>query len=61
MGTVASLNLAPGGRVFLIENRSDPTPGIPGNDPYVVEYWPRLSSDGRSASRTPFRTPIRRS
>ncbi len=34
--------LAPGGRVFLIDNRSDPTPGTPGNDPYVVEYSPDL-------------------
>jgi SAM-dependent methyltransferase len=30
--------LAPGGRVFLIDNRDDPTPGSPSQDPYVVEY-----------------------
>ncbi len=29
---------APHGRVFLIDNRSDPTPGHVGKDPYVVEY-----------------------
>ncbi len=34
--------LAPGGRVFFIDNRTDPTPGIPGKDPYVVEYGPDL-------------------
>ena len=32
--------VAPGGRVFLIDNRSDPTPGIPGRDPYVIDYRP---------------------
>ena len=32
--------MAPGGRVFLIDNRSDPTPGIPGRDPYVIDYRP---------------------
>ena len=32
--------VAPGGRVFLIDNRNDPTPGIPGRDPCVIEYRP---------------------
>ncbi len=31
---------APRGRVFLIDNRSDPTPGHVGKDPCVVEYQP---------------------
>ncbi len=30
--------LAPSGRVFLIDNRNDPTPGPVVKDPYVVEY-----------------------
>jgi SAM-dependent methyltransferase len=34
--------LAPGGRVFLCDNRRDPTPGPTANDPYVVEYAPDL-------------------
>ncbi len=34
--------LAPAGRVFLIDNREDPTPERPGKDPYVVEYGPDL-------------------
>jgi SAM-dependent methyltransferase len=34
--------LAPRGRVFLIDNRKDPTPGPGANDPYVVEYAPDL-------------------
>ena len=34
--------LGPGGRAFFIDNRSDPTPGIEGKDPYVVEYRPDL-------------------
>ncbi len=33
---------APHGRAFLIDNRSDPTPGHVGKDPYVVEYQPDL-------------------
>jgi ubiquinone/menaquinone biosynthesis C-methylase UbiE len=32
--------LAPGGRVFLIDNRQDPTPRSGVRDPYVVEYGP---------------------
>ncbi len=34
--------LAPGGRVFLIDNRNDPTPGVNVKDPFVVEYGPDL-------------------
>jgi SAM-dependent methyltransferase len=34
--------LAPGGRVFLCDNRRDRTPGPTANDPYVVEYAPDL-------------------
>lgn len=34
--------LAPGGRVFLIDNRNDPTPETNITDPYVVEYGPDL-------------------
>ena len=34
--------LVPGGRVFLIDNRSTPTPGYRGKDPYVAEYKPDL-------------------
>ena len=34
--------LAPGGRVFLIDNRNDPHPGGEINDPYVVHYGPDL-------------------
>jgi demethylmenaquinone methyltransferase/2-methoxy-6-polyprenyl-1,4-benzoquinol methylase len=34
--------LAPDGRVFLIDNRTDPTPGPKRNDPYVIEYGPDL-------------------
>jgi ubiquinone/menaquinone biosynthesis C-methylase UbiE len=30
--------LAPSGRVFLIDNRDDPTPDSSQKDPYVVEY-----------------------
>jgi len=35
-------SLGPGGRVFLIDNRTDPTPDSTGNDPFVVEYRPDL-------------------
>ena len=35
-------SLSPGGRVFLIDNRNDPTPGPRPEDPYVVEYGPDL-------------------
>lgn len=34
--------LAPDGRVFLVDNRSSPTPGLPGKDPYVAQYRPDL-------------------
>jgi SAM-dependent methyltransferase len=34
--------LGPDGRVFLIDNRSDPTPGSTALDPHVVEYLPDL-------------------
>jgi SAM-dependent methyltransferase len=34
--------LAPGGRVFLIDNRDDPHPGGEINDPYVVHHGPDL-------------------
>ena len=34
--------LAPGGRVFLIDNRNDPHPAGEINDPYVVHYGPDL-------------------
>jgi ubiquinone/menaquinone biosynthesis C-methylase UbiE len=34
--------LAPGGRVFLIDNRPDPEPRPNIKDPYVVEYSPDL-------------------
>lgn len=34
--------LAPNGRVFLIDNRDDPAPTTPSNDPYVVHYGPDL-------------------
>jgi ubiquinone/menaquinone biosynthesis C-methylase UbiE len=34
--------LAPGGRVFLIDNRDDPAPIGEIKDPYVVEYGPDL-------------------
>ena len=34
--------LAPGGRVFLIDNRPDPEPRANVKDPYVVEYGPDL-------------------
>lgn len=34
--------LAPGGRVFLIDNRTDPLPGPKTRDPFVVEYGPDL-------------------
>ena len=34
--------LAPGGRVFLIDNRHHPTPQSSVKDPYVVEYGPDL-------------------
>jgi SAM-dependent methyltransferase len=34
--------LAPGGRVFLIDNRNDPSPATNLKDPYVVEYGPDL-------------------
>ena len=30
--------LGPGGRVFLIGNRNDPTPTVDIKDPYVVQY-----------------------
>jgi ubiquinone/menaquinone biosynthesis C-methylase UbiE len=33
---------APDGRVFLIDNRTRPTPGHVGKDPFVVEYAPDL-------------------
>ena len=43
--------LAPGGRVFFIDNRDDPAPTMPSNDPYVVQYGPDLHlrrlSDGK--------------
>ncbi len=43
--------LAPEGRVFLIDNRDDPTPEPNVKDPYVVEYGPDLHrrrlEDGR--------------
>ena len=32
--------LAPGGRVFLVDNRDDPAPQSSVRDPYVVEYGP---------------------
>lgn len=32
----------PSGRVFLVDNRSAPTPGHVGRDPYVIEYAPDL-------------------
>src|SRR5829696_4600314 len=42
--------LAPGGRVFLIDNRTDPIPAPKMQDPFVVEYKPDLQlrrlSDG---------------
>ena len=34
--------LAPGGRVFLIDNRTDPIPAAKMQDPFVVEYKPDL-------------------
>jgi demethylmenaquinone methyltransferase/2-methoxy-6-polyprenyl-1,4-benzoquinol methylase len=34
--------LAPGGRVFFIDNRDDPQPTTADNDPYVVHYGPDL-------------------
>lgn len=34
--------LGPGGRVFIVDNRRDPTPGPTTRDPYVVEYAPDL-------------------
>jgi SAM-dependent methyltransferase len=34
--------LVPGGRVFFIDNRNDPTPQSKVKDPYVVEYGPDL-------------------
>ena len=34
--------LAPGGRVFLIDNRNDPHPTDEMKDPYVVRYGPDL-------------------
>ncbi len=34
--------LAPDGRVFLIDNRADPTPGPGTKDSYVIEYGPDL-------------------
>jgi SAM-dependent methyltransferase len=34
--------LAPGGRVFLIDNRNDPHPSGETKDPYVVHYGPDL-------------------
>ena len=40
--TLVRTCLAPGGRVFLIDNRTRLTPGIPGKDPYVIEYGPDL-------------------
>ena len=36
------LSLSPGGRVFLIDNRTDPIPQSAGDDPFVVEYRPDL-------------------
>jgi len=35
-------SLQPGGRVFLIDNRTDPIAAPPVKDPYVVEYAPDL-------------------
>ncbi|MEW6153687.1 MAG: class I SAM-dependent methyltransferase [Actinomycetota bacterium] len=44
-------SLRPGGRAFLVDNRHQPTPGVSGGDPYVVEYLPDLHrrrlEDGR--------------
>jgi demethylmenaquinone methyltransferase/2-methoxy-6-polyprenyl-1,4-benzoquinol methylase len=34
--------LAPSGRVFLIDNRTDPEPGTRPKDPYIVDYQPDL-------------------
>ena len=34
--------LGPGGRVFLIDNHTDPTPEATAKDPFVVEYGPDL-------------------
>jgi ubiquinone/menaquinone biosynthesis C-methylase UbiE len=34
--------LAPGGRAFLIDNRTDPKPASPVTDPYVFSYEPDL-------------------
>ncbi len=39
--TLVRTCLAPGGRVFLIDNRADPEPST-AKDPYVVEYGPDL-------------------
>ncbi len=38
--TLVRTCLAPGGRVFLIDNGLDPVPRQHANDPYVVEYSP---------------------
>jgi len=40
--TLVRACLAPGGRVFLIDNRADPTPEPNITDPYVVTYGPDL-------------------
>ena len=34
--------LAPSGRAFFIDNRTDPEPGTRPSDPYIVEYLPDL-------------------
>jgi demethylmenaquinone methyltransferase/2-methoxy-6-polyprenyl-1,4-benzoquinol methylase len=34
--------LAPSGRVFLIDKRTDPEPGTRPKDPYIVDYQPDL-------------------
>lgn len=34
--------LSPGGRIFFIDNRNDPTPTVDIRDPYVVQYGPDL-------------------
>jgi demethylmenaquinone methyltransferase/2-methoxy-6-polyprenyl-1,4-benzoquinol methylase len=40
--TLVRACLAPGGRVFLIDNCADPEPRPRGKDPYVVAYGPDL-------------------
>jgi hypothetical protein len=34
--------IGPGGRVFFIDNRNDPTPDVNVKDPNVVDYGPDL-------------------